>query len=317
MTSIITNIGAAFAVDQLRAISTARTDRQQEVATGLRVKTASDNSAYWSIATMMRSDNRALAAAEDGLGLGAAAIDTAYTGMTAVIDVVDQIKKKLVSALEGGVSFSKINGELDELKAELRTLVDGSNFNGQNWLLRRSAADDASREIIGSVGRDAHGNVSVQTMAYSMWNGLGTNHLIDEDSNTGILTNAAYAGALGFTTDWVLLNGRNQTLHAEIKLDDTTTESQIEEMLSVTDSMLSAMTDTAADMGSLISRIEMQQDFVAELQHTQDRGIGRLVDADMSYASSRLRAIDVQQSLTSHALSIANATPKNLLPLLS
>src|SRR5690606_26423885 len=58
VTSILTNAGATFTVDQLRAITSTRSEKQQQVATGLRVQTAADNSAYWSIATMMRSDNR-------------------------------------------------------------------------------------------------------------------------------------------------------------------------------------------------------------------------------------------------------------------
>jgi flagellin len=316
VTSILTNAGATFTVDQLRAITSARTDRQQEIATGLRVQTAADNSAYWSIATMMRSDNRALAAAEDGLGIGAAAVDTAYTGMTAAIDVVEEIKRKLVTAHEAGTNFPKLDSEITELKSELRTIAEGASFNGENWLLRRSAADDAARQIVGSFGRDSQGNVSVQTMIYSMWNGNGTNHLIDEDSTAGILTNAAYAADVGATTDWVLINGRNQTLHTEIKLDASTTRAQVSEMLSVTDRMLVAMTDASADLGSLVSRIEMQQGFVADLQQTLDKGVGRLVDADMNSAASRLRAVDVQQSLANGALSIANAAPRNLLSLL-
>ena len=316
MTSILTNAGATFTVDQLRAITSTRSEKQQQVATGLRVQTAADNSAYWSIATMMRSDNRALAAAEDGLGIGAAAVDTAYTGMTAAIDVVEEIKKKLITAHEAGVDFGKLNDEITELRNELRTIAEGSSFNGENWLLRKSAADDAGREIVGSFGRDSAGNVSIQTMTYSMWNGLGTNHLIDEDSNAGILTNAAYAADVGAGTDWVLLHGRNQSQHTEIRLDASTTPDQVEEMLKVTDKMLVAMTDAAADLGSLVSRIEMQQGFVAELQQTLDRGVGRLVDADMESAASRLRAVDVQQSLANHALSIANAAPLNLMRLL-
>ena len=317
MTSILTNTGATFTVDQLRAITSARTDRQQEVATGLRVKTAADNSAYWSIATMMRSDNRALAAAEDGLGIGAAAVDVAYTGMTTAIEMVEEIKKKLVTAHEAGTNFGKINGEITEIKNELRTIAEGASFNGENWLVRRSAADDVGRQIVGSFGRDSEGNVAVQTLVYSMWNANGTNHLIDEDSNAGILTNAAYAADAGASTDWVLLNGRNQTLHTEIMLDATTTPDQVAEMLSVTDRMLMAMTDASADLGSLISRIDMQQGFVAELQQTLDRGVGRLVDANMDTAASKLRAVDVQQGLANSALSIANAAPRTLLSLLT
>lgn len=312
----MTNGGAISAVDNLRSIGALRTATQQQLSTGLRVETAQDNTAYWSIATTMRSDNKALAAAEDSLGLGAAAVDVAYTGMTNAIDVVQQIKNKLVNAREAGVNKIKINDEMTELRQELYSIVDSSQFNGVNWLDRRSAADDKDHEVVGSFSRDAKGNVSVKLLTYSMTNAIGTNHLIDEDSNGGILTNAAYAAAQGAATDWVMLNGRNTTAHTEFKLDNNTTSSQVDEMLGVTERMLMAMTDAAAGLGSLGSRIKMQTAFVADLQDTQDRGVGRLVDADLNEAASKMKAVDVQRNLAGRALSIANSTPLNMLPLL-
>jgi len=316
VTSIITNTGAVSAVDHLRAISAARTDKQQEVATGLRVKEAKDNSAYWSIATIMKSDTRALSAARDALDFGTAAADTATVGMKMAIDVVDEIKKKLLNALERGVSHDKVNYEITELKEELRTLAESSNFNGVNWLIRKSAADDKGPEVVSGFGRSADGTVAVQTLVFNRQADYGTNHLIDEDSNTGILTNATFATDVGATTDWVLLNGKNQTLHTEIALDASTTQDQIEEMVKVTDQMLLAMTDASADLGSLTARISMQKDFAYDLGASNTKGVGRLVDANLEYASSKLRAIDAQQSLTTSALAIANNTPTALIRLL-
>lgn len=316
MTSIMTNHGAIAAVEQLRSIGAARLATQQQLNTGLRVETARDNTAYWSIATTMRSDNKALAAAEDSLGFGAAAVGVAYNGMTNAVDIVQQIKDKLVNAREAGVNKNKINDEMTQLRQELYTIVDASEFNGVNWLDRQSSADDQDHEVVGSFSRDANGNVSVKLLTYSMVNAVGTNHLIDEDSQGGILTNAAYATAQGASTDWVMINGRNSAAHTEFKLDDNTTADQVDEMIGVTERMLMAMTDAAAGLGSLNARIGMQSAFVADLQDTQDRGIGRLVDANLDEAASKMKAVDVQQNLANSALSIANQSPLNLLPLL-
>lgn len=201
MTSILTNVGAISAVQHLRSLTRAQDKGQDEIATGYRVATAKDNTAYWSIATTMRSDNKALAAAEDSLNMGAAAIGVAYSGMTNAIDVVDAIKGKLVHAREAGIDRNKINSDITELRAELFTIADASSFNGENWLVRESTADDANPEIVGSFNRDARGNVAVKTLQYSMTNALGTNHLIDEIADNGILTSAQYATLAGATTD--------------------------------------------------------------------------------------------------------------------
>jgi len=70
---------------------------QGRVSSGLRVEAASDNAAYWAISTTMKSDNKALSAVADALGLGAAKVDVAYSGMDAVIDVLSEFKAKLVA----------------------------------------------------------------------------------------------------------------------------------------------------------------------------------------------------------------------------
>jgi flagellin len=75
------------------------------------------------------------------------------------------------------------------------------------------------------------------------------------------------------------------------------------------------MTSAAASLGSISSRIELQNDFMSKLMDSLDRGIGRLVDADMEEESTRLQALQVQQQLGIQALSIANAASQQILRL--
>ena len=88
MSSLNTNVAAMTALLTLTQTNKSLTETQARISTGLRVENASDNAAYWSIATTMRSDNMALAAVEDALGFGAAKTDTAYTGLEAAVEVV-------------------------------------------------------------------------------------------------------------------------------------------------------------------------------------------------------------------------------------
>ena len=119
MTSIMTNNAALAALQTMRSINMDLETTQSRISSGYRVETAKDNSAYWSIATTMRSDNQALSTVQDALGLGAAKVDTAYTGMNSSMEVVSEIKAKLVAAREPGVDKTKINSELTELKNQL------------------------------------------------------------------------------------------------------------------------------------------------------------------------------------------------------
>jgi flagellin len=91
MSSINTNVAAMTALQSLTQTNKALTETQNRISTGLRVSEASDNAAYWSIATTMRSDKAALSTVQDALGLGASMVDVAYTAVDSAIDVVNQI----------------------------------------------------------------------------------------------------------------------------------------------------------------------------------------------------------------------------------
>ncbi len=51
--SLLTNTSAMTALQNLAATQKALTTTQSQISSGLRVATASDNAAYWSIATTM------------------------------------------------------------------------------------------------------------------------------------------------------------------------------------------------------------------------------------------------------------------------
>ena len=121
--SINTNTSAMTALQSLNATNRTLAKTQSAIATGLRVASASDNAAYWSIATTMRADNKALSTVQDALGLGSAKVDIATSGLEASISVVSEIKAKLVAAREPGVDKSKVQVEIAELKNQLSSIA--------------------------------------------------------------------------------------------------------------------------------------------------------------------------------------------------
>ncbi|MEL6236852.1 MAG: flagellin [Pseudomonadota bacterium] len=85
--------------------------------------------------------------------------------------------------------------------------------------------------------------------------------------------------------------------------------------LAAIDPLIQIAIDAAAAFGSSQTRIDTQQEFVSALTDSLTAGVGALVDADMTEASARLQALQVQQQLGIQALSIANQNPQNLLAL--
>jgi flagellin len=318
MTSIMTNTSAMAALQTLRGINSGMETTQARISSGLKVETASDNAAYWSIATTMRSDNKALSTVSDALGLGAAKTDIAYTGLNSAIDVVDEIKSKLVAAAEPGVDKDKINSELTELKNQLVSITESASFSGENWLYSTAAGGAGTASIVGSFNRSAAGNVSLATLDVDVAGSI----LIDTDNaGRGLLTADVDAGLLLDTpvagNAYFLIDASSATAATgtEITLSTATTDVQVEEMIRVVDSIMSSMTDAAADLGAVNSRISMQENFVSSLMDSIDKGVGRLVDADMSEESTRLTALQTQQQLGIQALSIANSNTQNILSL--
>jgi flagellin len=246
----------------------------------MRVSTAADNAAYWSIATTMRSDDKALGAVQDALGLGAATVDIAYTGMEQVIEIAKEIVAKVTAAGTPGVDLNKIQSEIDQLTAQIGTIRDSANFNGVNWLDASSVP--VSQEIVTSFTRSG-ASVVLQTVAF-------------DTASSDI-----------------------DTIFADFLSVDVTTftdpAADAGALLATLDGNLNAATNAATELGALKNRIGLQQDFVKALRDSIDRGIGQLVDADMNAESTRLQALQVQQQLGIQALSIANQNSQNILSL--
>jgi flagellin len=169
MSSLMTNSQAMTALQTLRTVTANLSTTQNRISTGYRVSTASDNAAYWSIATTMRSDVQALGAVQDALGLGAATIDTMYTGLSATVDVVSSIKSKLVAARTPGVDRAKIQSEITELQKQLKNTADSAVFNGENWISgdSTSASYNETKSVVSSFSR-AGGAVKIDTLTVDL-----------------------------------------------------------------------------------------------------------------------------------------------------
>lgn len=96
---------------------------------------------------------------------------------------------------------------------------------------------------------------------------------------------------------------------------NVSTASGAQQALGAIETLLGTAIDASANFGSAETRIDTQREFVGKLTDALKSGIGTLVDADMEETSARLQALQVQQQLSTQALSIANQQPQNLLSL--
>ncbi|CAN7171063.1 flagellin [Rhizobium rhizogenes] len=299
MTSINTNNSAMAALQTLRSINSNLENTQNAVSSGLRISKASDNAAYWSISTSMKSDDSALGAVSDALGLGAAKVDTASTAVTSAIDVVGQIKDKLVTAMEGSVDKDAVQEEIGQLQAQLQSVAQSASFNGENWVM---AAGGDSASVVSSFIRGTNGTVSVSTTSYAFDSGATGNVLFG--SNSGTIDTAS--GILGTKT------GSYSVFSLDIS---SMTSGQISSALNMVQTALNSLTSMGSKLGSISSRIDLQTSFASSLSDSIQSGVGKLVDADMEEESSKLSALQTQQQLAIQSLSIANSSTQSILSL--
>lgn len=325
MTSILTNASAMVALQALTATNKAMSVTQSRISTGLRVAEAADNAAYWSIATTMRSDNKAISAVQDALGLGASRIDTAYTAMENTIKVVDEIKQKLLVAMgKSDSDKAKVQTDIEQYQAQLQSIAASATFSGANWLSVNTSGHTVAgvhdgAQIVSSFNRAADGTASLGVISID----VQSIKLYDTGATTaetrGILeglrlattglredtATAAVAGTVAATDGYAV---------ATMTVIGFTDE-QIEQMIQVVDKTLADLTDAATMIGSAKKRVDIQKSFTTSLMDSIDRGVGQLVDADMEKESTRLQALQVQQQLGIQALQIANTNPQNILAL--
>lgn len=300
--SILTNTSAMTALQTLNATNKNLDATQQRISTGMRVAGAEDNAAYWSIATTMRSDNGALSAVQDALGLGAATVDTMYTAMNSTVDVMKEIKNKLVAAKEPGLDRAKIQSDISQLQNQLKSVANSAVFNSENWLVS-DPATTATKSIVSSFSRDSSGAVQIETIDLN----LADIKLFDSQGNGGGVFDTALSIGTGVSgTDLSDFDISGVT-------DDDLTG--LDTLIDDVETAMGKITDAATTLGSIKTRVDLQNDFISALTDAIDRGIGQLVDADMNEESTRLKALQVQQQLGIQALSIANSGSQSILSL--
>ena len=330
MASIMTNASALTALQSLSATNKNLETTQSRISTGYRVNDASDNAAYWSIATTMRSDNKALSTVQDALGLGASKVDTAYTGMNKAIDTVNEIKAKLVAAYGStDADKAKIQTEIESLQKQVKAYSDAATFSGTNMLSISSVAAATTADdvkVVSAFNRSAAGTASIETIdikvndiklyqtggAAAMKKGILDAERSVDAAGVATVETAADAVTLGtYDVD-------DTFSVATMKLTDGTdfaNDQQVSQMIAVVDAALKDMTTAATNLGANKSRIDLQKTFTQSLIDSIDRGVGQLVDADMNKESTRLQALQVQQQLGIQALSIANSSSQSILSL--
>ena len=279
--SIVTNPEAFVALRNLERTNEKLSRTQERLSTGLKVTSATDDASNFAIAQGVRGDVRALSAITQGLNNSKGIGEIALAGVTAISDLLQDIRQKLTELANGGLTTAQrviVKADFDKLMSQAYGFVSNSNFNGRNLLI--SDATD--------VNTISNLNGTNLTLTARSAPGSGITHLIQ-----------SLAGAtLGI--DGAASNAANA--QSVIAAQYAALETEVNTSLGA--------------LGAEIRALKFQTDFLTTVNDSTEIGLGNIVDADLARESAELTALQVRQQLGVQVLGIANQQPQILLNLL-
>ena len=307
MSSLLTNTSAISAVSNLSATQKSLATVQSEISTGLRVASASDNAAYYSIATTLRTQTGQLGAVGDALNIGNSILGTAVAAYSNTTTLLQAISNQLVTGKASGTGLSTIQTSIDSIVAQLKVASVSASFNGVNLLnYDTSGAVPTQATVVNSVSGSGTSTATVSTATLDFTSYALTSYtggVVDNSTTAtvGILENVSNGGG-------VSVFGVNLAAAG-------TTSGDIDNAIKAVNGAIAAVTTANAQLGAQQTNISLQQTFIGALKDSITTGIGSLVDANLNEASTKLSALQTQQSLGIQSLSIANQNSQSLLKL--
>ncbi|MBB6305080.1 flagellin [Rhizobium leucaenae] len=351
MTSVVTNNGAMAALQTLRAVGGSLQKTQQQVSTGYRVDKAADNAAYWSIATTMRSDKKAMGAVSDSIGLAKAVLDTTYAGMDNIREELVTIRNLIITAqslpppptngfsnwtdyqpdsVYDGSQVAKVDAEIYQHWQEINSVVNASSFAGVNLLkndVNEPALPGGKTQFTTGYVNGQVLTVSIDTKDTTMINyGRTVDNLwgAPGSENMGFLDGTLWSANIIYPITYVdgsavvQKNENTYTLrNVEVRIAANNLDRNFyyNALIGQMDERIQAVVGGMSVVGSAQKRVGLQDEFNTNMIDNVDKGVGRLVDADMEQESAQLAAKQTQQQLAIQALNIANKSPQAIMTL--
>ncbi|MGA1341735.1 MAG: flagellin [Hyphomonas sp.] len=158
MSSILTNNSAMVALESLRMINRNLETVQAEISTGKKIASAKDNASIWAISTVMTTDVESFKTIRNSLDLASSTVGVARSAAEQVTGLLRDLKSLFIAAQEES-GRSKIQADINELRAQISGIVNAAQFNGQNLL-----KGGGSVSVLASLDRASNQTVSAASI---------------------------------------------------------------------------------------------------------------------------------------------------------
>ncbi|MET0273794.1 MAG: flagellin [Phenylobacterium sp.] len=135
--SVHTNKSALVALQNLNKTNDDLGNVQQKINTGLKISSAKDNAAVWSIAQNQRADIGALGAVKMSLERANSIAEVSMTAGESVSDLLVQLKEKVVAAMDTSLdqaSRTALDSDFKSILRQIAQVTQNAQFDGANLL---------------------------------------------------------------------------------------------------------------------------------------------------------------------------------------
>jgi flagellin len=282
MTVINTNINSLVTQNALVRNNRALSSSMEQLSTGKRINSASDDAAGLAISNKMtaqiRGLNQAVRNANDGISL----MQTAEGATTEITNMLQRMRELAVQASNDTYTSSDrsaLNAEVTQLKAEITRIADNTEWNGMKLFTAKSAGS------AGGIG--ASGLVKFQ---------VG----VDGTSSDQISVRLNDIDAIKLGVSGVTLTSTSGATSALTSLDDA----------------ISKIDDDRAKFGAIINRLTYAVDNLTSVSQNTTASRSRILDTDYAKASSELARTQIIQQAATAILAQANQSQQSVLKLL-
>ena len=280
MTVINTNVSALNAQAALSTNQRGLSKAMEQLSTGRRINTASDDAAGLAIAAKMTSQirglNQAIRNANDGISM----LQTAEGATNEITNMLQRMRELAVQAANDTYSDADrtaLNSEFTALRTEIARVASTTQWNGMNVLDGNIGTSGAVKFQIGS----NNGGDNELTFTFANFNGTSSGAVMLGISAAAITSQALASSAISLAT-----------------------------------TTIATVNSKRSDMGAVINRLQYTVDNLTNIVTNASASRSRIEDADYSQTTTELAKRQIIQQAATAMLSQANQQPQVVLSLL-
>lgn len=120
------------ALQALTTTQMALKETQNEISTGKKISSASDNPAVYSIAQTMQANVAGLSAVSDSLNFGASVVNTAQSATSNIATLLAQLKTTITQGQQTGMDGTTLDNSIKQMLSNIDKFAQSATFNGIN-----------------------------------------------------------------------------------------------------------------------------------------------------------------------------------------